>query len=156
MTKSEEEVPENHPTVTKIMTPKLEEESENHPSVVSVVGNSSLRAPNSSSVPDVAKALRAGKDLTTSSTRYPNGHLGSIASGSRPYQSRFRCCLLWCRFLWAKPQAGWSYGSSKKKVVGDFLRSFAWWLKFLLRVFEVYYIYSSNTKKSPSNPCNTL
>ena len=76
MTKSEEEVPENHPTVTKIMTPKLEEESENHPSVVSVVGNSSLRAPNSSSVPDVAKALRAGKDLTTSSTRYPNGHLG--------------------------------------------------------------------------------
>ena len=77
MTKSEEEVPENHPTVTKIMTPKLEEqeESENHPSV-SVVGNSSLRAPNSSSVPDVAKALRAGKDLTTSSTRYPNGHLG--------------------------------------------------------------------------------
>ena len=78
MTKSEEEVPENHPTVTKIMTPKLEEqeESENHPSV-SVVGNYSLRAPNSSSVPaDVAKALRAGKDLTTSSTRYPNGHLG--------------------------------------------------------------------------------
>ena len=70
-------MPENHPTVTKIMTPKLEEqeESENHPSV-SVVGNSSLRAPNSSSVPDVAKALRAGKDLITSSTRYPNGHLG--------------------------------------------------------------------------------
>ena len=42
---------------------------------ISIVGYS-LRAPNTSNVPDFAAALRAGKDLTTSNTRYPSGHLG--------------------------------------------------------------------------------
>lgn len=36
----------------------------------------SLRAPNSSSVQEFAEALKTGKDLTTSNTRYPYGHLG--------------------------------------------------------------------------------
>ena len=42
---------------------------------VSIVGFS-LRAPNASSVPEFAQALRAGKDLTTSNTRYPAGYKG--------------------------------------------------------------------------------
>jgi len=47
----------------------------NNPTSIVVTGFS-LRAPKSSSVQEFAEALRAGKDLTTADTRYPDGHLG--------------------------------------------------------------------------------
>ncbi|CAB9497944.1 Mycocerosic acid synthase-like polyketide synthase [Seminavis robusta] len=43
--------------------------------IVSIVGYS-LRAPGCSSVPEFARALQEGRDLTTSQTRYPHGFLG--------------------------------------------------------------------------------
>lgn len=42
---------------------------------VSITGYS-LRAPNCSSVPEFARALKEGRDLTTADTRYPSGFLG--------------------------------------------------------------------------------
>ena len=51
---------------------------------VSIVGYS-LRAPNCSSVVEFAEALEAGKDLTTSNTRYP-----SSLWGLPPRQGRLR------------------------------------------------------------------
>ena len=41
-----------------------------------VISGYSLRGPKSSSVSEFAEALKAGKDLTTSNTRYPDGYLG--------------------------------------------------------------------------------
>ena len=41
-----------------------------------VISGYSLRAPKSSSVEEFAEALKAGKDLTTCNTRYPDGFSG--------------------------------------------------------------------------------
>ena len=57
---------------------------------ISIVGYS-LRAPNTSSVPEFAKALRSGEDLTTSNTRYPHGHLGLPPRQGRIKDSDFEC-----------------------------------------------------------------
>jgi len=58
--------------------------SENGDCPVSIVGYS-LRAPNCSSVQEFAQALKGGKDLTTSDTRYPSG-----LHGLPPRQGRMR------------------------------------------------------------------
>jgi len=51
---------------------------------MSIIGYS-LRAPNRSSVHEFAEALKDGKDLTTSDTRYPNG-----LHGLPPRQGRLK------------------------------------------------------------------
>ena len=55
---------------------------------ISIVGYS-LRAPKCSSVPEFAKALREGADLTTARTRYPSGHLGLFPRQGRIKDSDF-------------------------------------------------------------------